>query len=404
MKKLLLILIVISVLHIKAQTAGCTDPLAINYNSLSTINDGSCTYSIASISPTNTYSLPEIVNETSGLILWNDRIWTHNDDTDTKLYALNTNNPDSNEAVALIGTNNVDWEEISQDADYLYIGDFGNNANGNRKNLQIYKIKKSTLLTNNQEIETIQFSYSTQTDFTATGSNNTDFDCEAFVVTADKIFLFTKEWLSKKTSVYSLPKSPGKHVAAYQSTHDVNGLITGVTYLESKNLLVFCGYSSQLMPFFYLLYDFKGENFFGGNKRKLTLDLPFHQTEGIASSDGLNYFLSNEAYQNISQKIHKIDLSNYLENYLSTLSLGEFGSFEEEIVLFPNPVADGLTIKLPRNYESGKFVLYDLAGKILMEGALRRSENKIYVGALNNGIYILVIQDDKNIIKKIIKV
>lgn len=404
MKKLLLILIVISVLHIKAQTAGCTDPLAINYNSLSTINDGSCTYSIASISPTNTYSLPEIVNETSGLILWNDRIWTHNDDTDTKLYALNTNNPDSNEAVALIGTNNVDWEEISQDADYLYIGDFGNNANGNRKDLQIYKIKKSTLLTNNQEIETIQFSYSTQTDFTATGSNNTDFDCEAFVVTADKIFLFTKEWLSKKTSVYSLPKSPGKHVAAYQSTHDVNGLITGVTYLESKNLLVFCGYSSQLMPFFYLLYDFKGENFFGGNKRKLILDLPLHQTEGIASSDGLNYFLSNEAYQNISQKLHRIDLSNYLGNYLSTLFLDEFGYFEEETVIFPNPVAESLTIKLPQNYDSGRFVLYDLTGKILMEGALKQSENEINVGALNNGIYLLVIQDDKTIIKKIIKV
>ncbi|MDZ7615227.1 MAG: hypothetical protein U5K51_17140 [Flavobacteriaceae bacterium] len=76
------------------------------------------------------------------MILWNDRLWTHNDNTDTHLYALNTNNPDSNEAVALDGTRNVDWEEISQDEDYIYIGDFGNNANGNRRDLQIFKDKK----------------------------------------------------------------------------------------------------------------------------------------------------------------------------------------------------------------------------------------------------------------------
>ena len=404
MKKLLLILIVISVLHIKAQTAGCTDPLAINYNSLSTINDGSCTYSNASISPTNTYSLPEIVNESSGLILWNDRIWTHNDDTDTNLYALNTNNPDSNEAVALIGTNNVDWEEMSQDENYIYIGDFGNNANGNRKDLQILKVKKSTLQTNNQEIETIKFSYSEQTNFTPTGSNNTDFDCEAMVVTTDKIFLFTKEWLSKKTSIYSLPKNPGNYVATYQSTYDVSGLITGAAFLESKNLLVLCGYSAQISPFLYLLYDFSGEQFFGGNKRKVALDLPLHQTEGIATSDGLNYFISNEKYDIITQELHKLDLTGYLGNYLATLSVDQVGISDKDPIFFPNPVSDTLTVKLRGNYDNGKYILYDLSGKTIIKGTLQHSNNEIYVGALDKGIYVLVIQDNTTIAKKIIKI
>ncbi len=404
MKKLILFYFVSLAFQTEAQISGCTDPLALNFSEQATQNDGSCLYSAESVISENSNALPELFSETSGLILWNDRLWTHNDDTDTSIYALNTGNQSTFESYPVQNSINIDWEEISQDADYIYIGDFGNNANGNRKDLQIYKIRKSTLLTNNQEIEKIQFSYSTQTDFTATGSNNTDFDCEAFVVTADKIFLFTKEWLSKKTSVYSLPKSPGKHVAAYQNTYDVNGLITGATYLESKNLLVFCGYNSQLMPFLYLLYDFKVENFFGGNKRKLTLDLPLHQTEGIASSDGLNYFLSNEAYQNISQKIHKFNLSNYLGNYLSTLSIDQIDSSEKETALYPNPVGDRLKIKLPRNYQIRKFVLYDLVGKILMEGTLKQSENEIYVGTLNNGIYILVIQDDKTVIKKIIKI
>lgn len=404
MKKLILFYFVFLAFQTEAQTSGCTDPLALNFSEQATQNDGSCLYSTESVIPENSNALPELFSETSGLILWNDRLWTHNDDTDTNLYALNPGNLGTFESYPVQNSINIDWEEISQDADYIYIGDFGNNTNGNRKDLQIYKIKKSTLLTNNQEIEKIQFSYSTQTDFTVTGSNNTDFDCEAFVVTADKIFLFTKEWRSKKTSVYSLPKSPGNHVAAYQSTYDVNGLITGAAYLESKNLLVFSGYSTQLMPFLYLLYDFKGENFFGGNKRKLTLNLPLHQTEGIASSDGLNYFLSNEAYQNISQKLHKINLSNYLGNYLSTLSIDRIDSSEKETALYPNPVGDRLKIKLSGNYLSRIYMLYDLAGKILMEGSLKQSENEIYVGTLNSGIYLLVIQDDKTVIKKIIKI
>jgi hypothetical protein len=404
MKKLILFYFVFLAFQTEAQTSGCTDPLALNFSEQATQNDGSCLYSAESVIPENSNALPELFSETSGLILWNDRLWTHNDDTDTNLYALNPGNLGTFESYPVQNSINIDWEEISQDADYIYIGDFGNNTNGNRKDLQIYKIKKSTLLTNNQEIEKIQFSYSTQTDFTVTGSNNTDFDCEAFVVTADKIFLFTKEWISKRTSVYSLPKSPGNHVAAYQSTYDVNGLITGAAYLESKNLLVFSGYSTQLMPFLYLLYDFKGENFFGGNKRKLTLNLPLHQTEGIASSDGLNYFLSNEAYQTISQKLHKINLSNYLGNYLSTLSIDRIDSSEKETALYPNPVGDRLKIKLSGNYLSRIYMLYDLAGKILMEGSLKQSENEIYVGTLNSGIYLLVIQDDKTVIKKIIKI
>lgn len=183
----------ISYIEMPGQISGCTDPLALNFNEQATNNDGSCMYSAGSVIPENSSFLPELFRETSGLILWNDRLWTHNDDTDTNLYALNPGNQGTFENYPVQNSINIEWEEVSQDADYIYIGDFGNNANGNRKDLQIYKISKRSLQTNNQETESIQFSYARQTDFSPTGSNNTDFDCEAFIVTEDKIFLFTKE-------------------------------------------------------------------------------------------------------------------------------------------------------------------------------------------------------------------
>ena len=74
----------------------------------------------------------------------------------------------------------------------------------------------------------------------------------------------------------------------------------------------------MFLPFVYLLYDYKNNDFFTGNQRKIKIELPFHQVEGIASEDGFLYYLTNEAtvkkpFVNTPQQIHSIDLSTYLK-------------------------------------------------------------------------------------------
>ena len=315
--------VLIGMLNSYSQIIGCTDPLATNFNPEAMINNGSCTYANSSVSATTTTTLPEILDESSGLIFWNSRIWTHNDDSDINVYSINPNNPSDYVAYGLTGTINRDWEEISHDSSYIYIGDFGNNVNGNRTDLKILRIDKLSLLTNNPIIDTISFYYSDQTDFTPTGANNTDFDCEAFIVAPDSIYLFTKQWVSQKTSIYSLPKTPGDYMANYISTHDVEGLITGSVYLRSKRLLAFCGYSTLLQPFIYLLYDFSENDFFGGNKRKISFAHPLHQVEGITTVDGLNYYISNEkfvqSFITIPQRLHYVKMETYLATYINSI-------------------------------------------------------------------------------------
>ena len=309
--------------HLHSQILGCTDSLSKNYNPKATQNDGSCVYKTTNIRINNSVELNSLIKETSGLTKWNHFLWTFNDDTDTCLYALDTVTGMIQKTHRLYNVQNTDWEEISQDSTYLYVGDFGNNAKGNRTDLQILKIDKSGLLENKSNIVSLPFSYSNQTDFTPCAANKTNFDCEAFVVSNDSIYLFTKEWKSKKTSLYVLSKNPGTQVAQFKTTLNVDGLITGATFLESKKLLVLCGYSSILQPFIYLLYDYKNQEFFSGNKRKLNLKLPFYQIEGITTSDGLNYYLSNEDFtrkpfvSNL-QQLHSIDLSSFLEPYLKS--------------------------------------------------------------------------------------
>jgi hypothetical protein len=401
------IFFLLSVNAAKAQISGCTDPYATNYNPLATHNDGSCTYTSASVAPSESFSLVENLAETSGLIKWHDHVWTHNDNDDTNIYSLDTLNGNLSQAYALTGATNVDWEEISQDDNYVYMGDFGNNATGNRTNLRILRIDKTSILANSPVIETINFSYSNQTNFSTAGSNNTDFDCEAFIVSADSIYLFTKQWISNKTSVYSLPKSPGTFIAQLKSTLDIQGLITGATYLESKNLVVLSGYSSLLQPFVYLLYDFKDFDFFGGNKRKIQVSLPFHQVEGITTTNGLKYYISNEKLVqpplNIPQKLHILDLSNYLGGYLYNLyNFSENQTINNDII-FPNPATDFISINTSKFNLPARYLILNQSGQAVIRGKITKENFRINICGLSAGVYILKFQDDRIQSFKVIK-
>lgn len=401
--KLLLLTFLLSTAQLYAQLSGCTDPLATNYNALAVLNDGSCTYANVTIVPDPGILLPAVMSETSGLVLYNDHLLTHNDDSDTNLYLLDSSDPFDYTTLPITGVSNSDWEDIAEDEDYIYIGDFGNNVSGNRTNLRIFRILKSELM-NNPVADTISFSYETQTDFTPQSSNSTDFDCEAFIVTAEKIYLFTKEWGTKKTSVYELEKTPGTHTASYKETLNVQGLITGATHLEEEQLVVLSGYSIILQPFVYLLYDFENDDFFSGNKRKIMLNLPYHQVEGITSEDGLMYYLSNEAFATgniqVDPKITKLDLSSYLSNYLEGNPLAVKEPVANTLVqVFPNPAKESVVIQL--NEEQIGIItsveLIDATGRTVFQQEINEQHTIISLNdtGIENEVVIVVFQNEQ---------
>lgn len=261
---------------------------------------------------TSTINLYNKLNETSGLIKWNGTFWTHNDDTDTNLYALDT------VTGAIVGTypipnvTNIDWEELQQDENHLYIGDFGNNAKGNRTDLHILKIEKNSLLARNPIAEKISFKYENQTSFNSQVGNTTNFDCEAFVVTKDSLYLFSKEWTSKKTTLFVLPKFPGDYIAKPKGSFKIKGLVTGASLVKQKNTLALCGYTRNGRPFISFFYNFIENNFLSGLHKKIKIKPRFQQIEAISSEDGVHYFLTSEKLKfltiNRSQQLLLLDL------------------------------------------------------------------------------------------------
>jgi hypothetical protein len=379
-----------------AQVYGCTDRLAANYVPAATINNGSCIYSAAGIAPVASLPLAETLSETSGLISWNNFIWTHNDNLDTKIYCLDTLTGNIVQSFPLTGVKNTDWEEISQDEGYIYIGDFGNNY-GNRRDLKILKISKNSLTSGSPVIDSISYVYSDQADFTEAANDN-DYDCEAFIVSADSIYLFTKQWASERTSVYSLSKNPGDHVAKLRSTFNVNGLITGAVYLEQEGILVLTGYSGRLEPFLFLLYDFSSPDFFGGNKRKIDILLPYYQVEGIATSGNTKFYITNEHFSfkpliNIVQQIHVLDLTPFLGHFID-ISI-PLPDDRNNYIISPVPVIDYLTVKSLHDLLPEDYALIDLSGQIVLTGRLTGDTEVINVSNLASGMYILRIGNQK---------
>ena len=187
--------------------------------------------------------LSDDVAETSGLIFFDDRLITHNDSGGMNaLYEISSENGNVLRTVEIGNATNVDWEDICHDTEFIYIGDFGNN-NGDRKNLRVYKISKTDYLNlESVNAEVIEFSYADQSDFES-APNDTNFDAEALISFGADLFIFTKNWIDRRTNIYKLPKVPGTYEIQRIDEFDPSGLITGGTYNSDSNKVLLTGYS-----------------------------------------------------------------------------------------------------------------------------------------------------------------
>lgn len=397
-----------------AQVCGCTDSLAINYNADATINDGSCEYESVTIETTTIGMLDSLLDGTSTLFFWNNGFWTFNDHNDNCLYLIDSTNATITNTLCINGLISKDMEEISQDSLYLYFGDVGNNR-GNRHDLRILRISKESILNQIFAIDTIAFTYEDQTDFTSQ-PQATDFDCEAFVVTEDSIYLFTKQWVSTQSTIYSLPKTPGTHIAQRRETYNVNGLITGAAYIPEYQLIVLCGYSysrkvkvSSLRPFIVLLYDYRENRFFSGNKRRLNFKSSVKsQMEAIATHNGLDYYITNEHFKttvmgipfDLPAALKRVDLRKYLLPYLSQFGVSDNQTIIQNLKpindfrIYPNPVSNFINIDYPPAFWGAEYEILNLNGQKVAEGVLKEKTISLNNNNMSAGEYILRIRKD----------
>lgn len=262
---------------------------------------------------------------TSGLVYWNGYFWSHNDAARPALYQIDT----FGHILQRIGMPEVgrgNCEDLAQDDQYFYLGDFGNNMHGSRQNLRIYRIAKADLLkdTNKVSVDSINFTYRNQRDYSDKPADQTNFDCEAMICVGDSLYLFSKQWITPGTRVYAMSKKPGSYTLQPQNFCQFDGLITGATTIPGKKLVVLCGYTTNLLtylnPFVVVLQDYPGNRFFEGQVKRLELGLPYHQVEAITLRDDGRCFITNEyireyRFFRVPPKMYEINLKPYLKDF-----------------------------------------------------------------------------------------
>ena len=310
-------------------------------------------------------NLPAQIEGTSSLFFYDGRLWTANDHNDLTLYTLDTSSAVVTDSI-LIAPYIYDMEEISQDETYIYFGDMGDN-NGVRNDLHILRLPKSSLPSGPFQFDTIAFSYPDRTDSTAR-----DFDCEAFIVTDSSIILFTKQWNSLATVCYSIPKTPGTWLADSLLSLPVEGLVTGACYQPERHLLVLCGYNSLCLPFVFLAYGFEGFAFDSSTHQRIQLSNGMGtQTEGIATIDGIHYFLTCEKFDHAGitkpSRLFRLDLSDPLSDYLNQPieAVTDITLDKERVVVYPNPTSSRL--HLPAD-KIKRYALIDMQKRTILQG------------------------------------
>lgn len=255
--------------------------------------------------------LPKKLNENSGIIIYDDLIWTFNDSGgENKIYAVDFSGKIKKE-IEIENAKNIDWEDIAQDKKNIYIGDFGNNR-GARENLKIYKIKKKDIGKKKEQkvdAKEIKFEYADRVMNPSKKRYNA-FDCEALIELNDHLYIFTKDRTDYTTTVYKIPKKKGKYKVKPIEKFDVKGLITGADISPDKKRLALVGYNNY-QPILWLCSGFSSNSFFDGENRFFELSSIFEaQTEGVCFLGNDSVLISCEQTEAFKQQVFSIDLNS----------------------------------------------------------------------------------------------
>ena len=359
---------------------------------------------------TEKFMLPNEVNETSGLIFFNDKIITHNDSGDEpNLYEIDSLTGALSRTITINNATHVDWEDIAQDDTHIYIADIGNNS-GDRQDLKIYRILKSDYIASNSvSAEIISFSYEDQVSFTSQ-PNNTNFDAEAIGIFNDNIVIFSKNWVDLQTNAYIVPKTVGTHTAQKVSTYNSQGLITGADFQGDRIML--SGYDTTATPFLVFVHENRppGLDFFGGTPERITLEGTAFLEQG-SQIEAIGYFDFDKCY--VSREFSSIDVGGTIfefpqKLYEFTSDLFSLLSTNDEQLsslfqIAPNPVEDSFEIIQENNEQEIRWIqIFNSLGKEIVS---LNGNDTPSLSHVPTGMYFIKIQlkSGSTVVKKILK-
>ena len=244
-------------------------------------------------------ALPEKLKETSGLFCMNSTAVTVNDSGNSaEIFVIDRHG--NIVSSSTINTHNHDWEAITGDTDFYYVGDVGNNR-GERKNLRVLKISRATGKL--QTIIPIAYEANNPEQNSAYAH---DYDAEGLVVKDGHLLLFSKSWKTQTLHIYKVNLSGSStKLAPFRDVSGLPGVITGADWSEALDSYLLVGYKlnfpGRFAPFIAILdADFQV---------KRVESLPLQQVEGVCAQSAQEIWVTQEASSSQPAKFIKLKLT-----------------------------------------------------------------------------------------------
>lgn len=290
----------------------CNDPFAVNFDP-NAISYEACLYPTSLKQVTTLANLPSGMNEISGLAPYGDMLIGHNDrDNPPNLFVFEKLEGAISHNMTVINRSNFDWEDLTYDQNYLFIGDVGNN-DGNRTNLAIYRVPWSNFnpesSTDVLADATLAFSYPEQTQFNQADHN---FDCEAIFYWESHIYLFTKNRLDRRSNLYRISAQPGPpQFAELLGGFNSSGRISGADINADGSILALIGYNRNGNCFVWKFTDFLPGNFLSSRKEQYILGpfSTFGQMESIHFENDSTLYIASETVSEpgLPPRLYRLD-------------------------------------------------------------------------------------------------
>lgn len=242
----------------------------------------------------SSHTLENALKETSGLFCIDGGAFTLNDSGNApEIFSMDDQGKVTGKTE--LDVSNHDWETLTGNADYLFVGDIGNNA-GKRKALQIYRIDRN----DSTQTETLRITYSGNTPADNVPYAH-DYDGEAMTMRENKLLIFSKSWATEKSHVYLVQDIKAKQVLSpIASVEGLPGVVTGVDWSASEQEFVLVGYRSNALGMFKPFIARVSGDYQVTDVHMLP---QFGQVEGVCHAPDGNIWITQESSPYTSAKI-----------------------------------------------------------------------------------------------------
>ena len=223
----------------------------------------------------------------------------------------------------------------------------------------------------------------------------------------DSLYLFSKNRGDAQTKLYRLPKKEGSYNAELIDVFNSQGLVTGADYNESSKEVTLVGYTNKTwQPFIWLLFDYKNNDLFSGNKRRVDmLNIPATQTEAIAYIENKDCIITSEGHKLFSQTAYDLKTGKWTDG-ADVKSIENIGLIAYEVTATPETITNEKLVVEINNAPKGNYLINLLneegtiiiSKEIKIKNVAQNSRTKLKTHNLKPGNYKLQVISEFNII------